>query len=104
MPSRMRLSKALRAVVPLLRALFAWVLAWSMATPVCAQTDAAQAAPQEQPSQDQLASQPPKARLVLLQIEGAPARSALEPSLRIQLRELELVTERADLPPDVPSR
>lgn len=96
----MRLSKALRAVVPLLGV----VLAWSLATPVRAQTDAARAAPQEQPAQDQLASQPPRARLVLLQLEGAPARSALEASLRIQLRELELVTERADLPPDVPSR
>jgi hypothetical protein len=100
MPSLMGLSKALCAGVPLLCS----VLAWSMAAPVRAQTDAARSAPQEQPAQDQLASQPPKARLVLLQIEGAPARSALEPSLRIQLRELELVTERSDLPPDVPSR
>ena len=90
----------MRAVVPSL----GLVLAWSTAAPVAAQSGELVAAPQEEPAQAQLEGQPLRARLVLLQIEGAAARPALEPSLRIQLRELELVSERVALPPDVPSR
>ena len=46
----------------------------------------------------------PRPRIVLLQPQTGPGRPGLEPSLRIQLRELELITLRVELPADVPSR
>lgn len=54
----------------------------------------------QEPAQEHLA--PP--RIVLLQPAGVPVRPGLEPSLRIQLRDVELHTYRVDLPADVPSR
>jgi hypothetical protein len=50
------------------------------------------------------AQQPDAERVVLLQSQSAVARPALEASLRIQLRGLELTTLSVDFPPDLPSR
>jgi hypothetical protein len=47
---------------------------------------------------------PAQERVVLLQPRNALARPGLEPSLRIQLRGLELTTLEVDFPPDLPSR
>jgi hypothetical protein len=54
----------------------------------------------EVPTQERTAPE----RVILLQPRNALARPGLEPSLRIQLRGLELLTLDIDLPSDLPSR